>query len=658
MNIALSGNPFVDTGLGVIAALGRLDDVTVLTLEKVREVFGDGSQLAEWNSRLKTFTQVFGNNGPLFQTGYGYKKGVGPSERNLTIYRETLQALLDSIPVASKGSPCEGCGSRTDFDFARACGGVIEAAEAKVPGEKWIGRDWFPLSGSLGSDAQALPVASRPAHVCPTCLFAVHYLPLALISLDGWPALFQSTSVEFWYELVRDLVTGDGGAESRVKLKQFDTPGTKEGSRAVSRRLMAFFERIQEASRLGDIGSGTTLLVWRFKNSGASPDCQIDVIPNEALRFMWGAARSGLRKEVEHLIAGEDKRWGLFRCVSERRDYPGLYPRGKHAGASPKLFALYQSEVCGTPARVLSIAYTLARQAAMELKVNELSRLQRAEVFRALAARNRFRRLMSELARQNDFTLADYLLLFPPNDDERGVGVRSDGWNIIRYYLHHVDDQDVSVGTPGVGRPDNERIEKVVYYAGRIFSVYVAERGVGRFESDVLQRAGMGHLGTTWLRRQFTRLAAEFSGFTYAAWEVLCLNDAGRSCLSELLFQMRLLWAEWLRNGTSPAEGIPAIQNGSGLLKRVEEALAVVFTGYVQQRGVVRFHRDIIMRLQQRTIGLGWLRRQLVNRGGRRHEATMSESDWEDLSRTTPVTLPHRYDCSRCIYTWRISIGR
>lgn len=296
---------------------------------------------------------------------------------------------------------------------------------------------------------------------------------------------------------------------------------------------------------------------------------------------------------------------GLFRCISERRDYPGLYPRGKHAGASPNLFALYQNEVCGRPARVLSIAHTLARQVAAEVKANALSRLKRSEAFRTPAARNRFRRLMSELARQNDFTLTDYLLLFPPNDDERGVGVRSDGWNIIRYYLHRVDDQDVLAGTPGVGKPDNTRIEKVVYYAGRIFSVYVAKRGVGRFESDVLQRAGMGHLGTTWLQRQFTRLAAEFSGFTYAGWEVLCLNDMGRSCLSELLFQMRLLWAEWLRNGTSPSDGIPAIQNGSGLLKRVEEALAVLFTGYVQQRGVVRFHRDIIMRLQQRTIGLG-----------------------------------------------------
>ena len=221
--------------------------------------------------------------------------------------------------------------------------------------------------------------------------------PLALISLDGRLAVFQSTSVEFWYELLRDLVTGDGGVESRLKLKQFDTPGTKEGSRAVSRRLMAFFERVQEANRLGDIPPGTTLVVWRFTNSGASADCQIDVIPNEALRFMWDAARAGLRKEIERLIAAEDRRWGFLRCVSERREYPGLYPRGKYSGADPKLFALYQTEVCGRPAPVLSLAHTLARQAATEIKETELSRLQRPEAIRAPAARNRFRRLMWEL---------------------------------------------------------------------------------------------------------------------------------------------------------------------------------------------------------------------------------------------------------------------
>lgn len=631
MNVELSGNPFVDTGLGVIAALGGLDDVRTLTLVKMREIFGDGTKLAGWNSKLKTFTQVFGTNGPLFQKGYGYKKGVGPGARNLAIYRGTLQALLDAIPVATKGLPCEACAAPTNFDFARECGRVIEAEDAKAPEEKWVGRDWFPLSGSLGSDAQALPAASRPAHICPRCLFSVHYLPLALISLEGRLAVFQSTSVEFWYELLRDLVTGDGGVESRLKVKQFDTPGTKEGSRAVSTRLLAFFARVQEAKRFGDIPVGTTLIVWRFTNSGASPDCQIDAIPNEALRFMWDAARSGLRNEVQDLIAGEDKRWGLFRCVSERRDYRALYPTGKHVGASPKLFALYQTEVCCRPARILSLAQTLARQTAAEIKPKELPRFQRPEAFRSPATRNRFRRLMWEMARQGAFTLDDYLSLFPPNEDERGVGVRSDGWDMIRYYLHHVDDQDVPVGTLDTERLVGQRTEMIAYYAGQIFSAYAAERSIDRFESDVLQRAGMGQLGSMWLQRQFTRLAEQSPGFTYGAWEVLCMNDAGRSCLAELLFQMRLLWAEWLKNGAAPSKGMPLMQNTSGLPKSAEEALAGMLVRYVQDRGAARFRRDVLTRLQQRRIGLGWLRRQLLDRRRRRDDVALSESDWDEL---------------------------
>lgn len=345
---------------------------------------------------------------------------------------------------------------------------------------------------------------------------------------------------------------------------------------------------------------------------------------------MWDAARSGLRGEVESLIAGEDKRSGLLRCVSERREYPRLYPRGKHPGASPKLFALYQTDVCGRTARVLHLAQSISRRAATEIKAQELLRLQRPEAFRDPGGRNRFRRLMSELAWQGDFTLEDYLLLFPPSADERGVGVRFDGWDIIRYYLHHVDDEAISAATPDFQKRRGEPIERLAYYAGRIFETYVAERGVGRFESEVLQRSGMGSAGPKWLQRQFTRHAVQFRGFTYAAWEALCLNDAGRSCLSELLFQMRLLWAEWLKNGTAPPDGIPVAQNGSGLVNTVDVALAEMSARYVQQRGISRFHRDVLMRLQQGTIGLPWLRRQLV-RPGDRGAVRISERDWEDL---------------------------
>ncbi|HKG89022.1 MAG TPA: hypothetical protein VKA95_11905 [Nitrososphaeraceae archaeon] len=61
------------------------------------------------------------------------------------------------------------------------------------------------LAGSIGNDAQALPSASRAPNLCAKCLFAVHYLPLGVILVNGKLAVFQSTSKNFWYALVNTI---------------------------------------------------------------------------------------------------------------------------------------------------------------------------------------------------------------------------------------------------------------------------------------------------------------------------------------------------------------------------------------------------------------------------------------------------------------------
>ena len=69
-----TGNPFVDTGLCVVIAQAKkmskqVTTISDLTFEMFRDVVGDGLWLAEINKRLKSYTMVFGNNGPLTQTG-------------------------------------------------------------------------------------------------------------------------------------------------------------------------------------------------------------------------------------------------------------------------------------------------------------------------------------------------------------------------------------------------------------------------------------------------------------------------------------------------------------------------------------------------------------------------------------------------------------
>lgn len=67
----------------------------------------------------------------------------------------------------------------------------------------FIGRNWFPLAGSMGSDAQALPSASSGLNCCAKCLLAVQYLPQAGILMNGRLVLFQSTSIKLWYSWVK-----------------------------------------------------------------------------------------------------------------------------------------------------------------------------------------------------------------------------------------------------------------------------------------------------------------------------------------------------------------------------------------------------------------------------------------------------------------------
>ncbi len=113
-------------------------------------------------------------------------------------------------------------------------------------------------------------------------------------------------------------------------------------------------------------------------------------------------------------LAGKEKNNGrCFGAHTERRDYPELYPRGKRLGASPKLFRLYQTEVCDRPLRALSIARSAAQQASKGLKPKDLARLQRQEAFRSQEVRNRFRGFMSALAQQDAFNLDDYFHFFP-----------------------------------------------------------------------------------------------------------------------------------------------------------------------------------------------------------------------------------------------------
>src|SRR5437773_7960665 len=90
-------------------------DVSELTFSDIRKLVNDGTGLSHDNLWLKSFTMVFGTNGPLTQPAY---KKAGKNE---LIYKGIVRRLLDAAEQEGSGNPCELTGILTGFNFHETC---------------------------------------------------------------------------------------------------------------------------------------------------------------------------------------------------------------------------------------------------------------------------------------------------------------------------------------------------------------------------------------------------------------------------------------------------------------------------------------------------------------------------------------------------------
>lgn len=600
--IELTGNPFVDTGLCVISHMAGLERIDDLSLKNIKHVFGDGYELANKNSQLKCFTQIFTTNNPLKQPSYS-------AEKRVKEYVETLKDLLDGIEESdgSGESICWSCGSPTTYTF-----------------KKQIGREWFPLSGSLGSDAQFLPAASSSPFICPLCLFSVHYLTFGTFLLSGKLAVLQSNYSDFQYRLIKDLAAD---IASRTNAGNYETVGSKEGDRVLLRRLLAFFRKTKEAKGTYKLPTSAMLYMWKFSNAGQNPACAIEEIPNSSLAFLEEVAKHGMEGELETLASLEkNPQYSLLRCVSQRRDYNNLYPFKKHKGSTPRLYELYQRHVIGRSQAVLKLSHKVASHIRENVEEREVERMKRKEAFRDRVYTTKVKKAIIELAERGNLVLDDYVLLFPYKEGS-GVAIDGSGWEAIRYYLHNPDVEWLDEGPAEIYAPDT-KMQEVKWYASKIEKALKERYGEERFRKVVLDGLRRGKIGISWLRRQFTQLSMIHGGFCYCHWQNLCKVD-GRLSTDELVFQLRLLWSQ--RNGHF--KEVPFFQketgNTSGLPPNLLGAISQLHEGYVNERGVERFRKYILAPMLKGERGLGWFKKKLVDR--KESEVPLSEDEWEHM---------------------------
>lgn len=597
MKIELTGNPFVDTGLAVLATLSNCENINDLTLDHMKKVHGDGKELARWNSKLKSTSMIFTINS--LATHPGIKDHV----KRILYYSKMTTGILNKIGKEDIPERCESCGNNYSLDIDKLTREILVPLGNK-DAKRYVGRDWFPLAGSIGSDAQALPASSRAPNICAKCLFAVHYLPLGLILISGRIAVFQSTSRSFWYDYVKSIVKE---IRHRVTAGNMDTLGSKEGSVAAINRILIIMEEMHKE----DLPPGTSLFVWRFSNSGTGPDCEIKEIPNSALVFLREAVRHGCRKEITEVISKDrNPEYSFLNCISKGTDYSFLYPFKKFNGVSPKLFFLYQTHIRHVSNTSLKTAYRIAEYVKSKLGKKEFENLGK-DVDKDFAKQNIIRKLTVTMVESGFLDYKEYLALFSA---DLGIRINRDAWKFIKYYMHNIGEFYSVDHRTTIGNYGND--DKVFYIGAVIFNSIVNDKGIEKFQQTVLEPLAHGKLGLSWLRRQFIKNAEKHEGFTYDDWKSLCLNEQGKESAYELLFRFRLMWIEWIKKGIVPEIKRPSFISEPNRLEtdlspEYEGLLARIVDDYINRKGLLKFQKYVLEELKKGGKDLYWFRKQL-----------------------------------------------
>ncbi len=593
MSISLVGNPFVDTGLAVLAFKSGCEQLTDLTLEKIKKVHGDGTDLANRNSKLKSTSMIFTINSLITHPG------IKPPEKRVDFYSKITTAILNKIGLEDIKERCESCGNQRSLDIDKLVRETLVPLGYKDD-KRYTGRDWFPLAGSIGSDAQALPAGSRTPNLCAKCLFAVHYLPQGVVLRDGKLAVFQSTSQKFWYLYVSRIAEE---IENRIRAGKFETLGSKEGS------IVVIEKTIETLRKIRSLEAGTSLFVWMFSNSGTGPDCLIDEIPNRALQFLFNVIRNVTtgREEIMQLIRRDkNPEYSFLNCISTGKDYYWLYPSKKFAGVSPEFFLLYQTQIRTVSKRALLTACKIAKYLNLNLSNKELADLNR-NLTTDFAKKNRIRKYIAEMVDKGVFGFEDYLSLFA-QDSSMKIGINNDVWKYISYYLRYSDACIIGVEVDSALVHD----ELQLYVAKTIFDDQLQSIGVTRFRNEVLDKFTLGKINTSWLRRQFLKAAINHECFTYETWKALCLDEQGRETTYELLFRFRLMWTEWFRTGnlpkiTKPLQ-VPIRPHKIDIPPDIEQLIFKIAQEYITKRGLSRLRKDVIEALIRGEKTLYWFK--------------------------------------------------
>lgn len=339
-----TGSAFLNNALQTIEVLGELDDVSEITTDRLLGLYKK-YKIWELYKRMKSYSMLFSRNGPLLND-----KDFGDK-----IYKGIFEYTLNNFEIEGQYQ-CEISGLRFDTSFSEIYEKILYKVKypvKKIKGkDKTINRCWFPLTGALGSDAQALPQAKFDIQIHPICLVIIQFLPFSALLYKGGVLLFDTANFDFSKDFIQESV-------ERVQ-QEINLTSSKKSIENI--RDFSQGDYILRAIRIykelrGEYDAYTDMNLWSYSNSGTGASCEIDRIPNQTFKTLLEIYNTNIKckEDLKDILKRSSRRF--LEYLIEGKDYYGLYPRkiaikkGKKTetikleGVSVEFFDIYQAAI-------------------------------------------------------------------------------------------------------------------------------------------------------------------------------------------------------------------------------------------------------------------------------------------------------------------------
>lgn len=366
-----TGHPVVDTGFAVAIVKAGKRRPEEMTIDDFKNVIGDGQWLAEANTMMNSYVCLFANaflnrqvkdkDKPLQQTKY---------KRILTALINDMQQSLSNKSVSTDLCECTGTFPSANRALALLTEQLREDKILKKDQRLDIGRNAFPLIGSITNDAGALPSASREPKLSAFALLCAQLAPLATVMLKGKIVFFQYTEPNLLIPHAKSAYSDTISKLEVIKIKSIKNAsisaiGTGKGSRSLVLILLNEFNRLKNIQEIEELPEHIALNLWLIINSGTSFDCEIIEIPNETLKFLWQAAVQ-FPDEIKDLLK-KDHSESIFDCIISKKDYLRLYPQNNSKPIPIDLLSKAKT--------ILNAKYRTVEKISEDIEENEISAL-------------------------------------------------------------------------------------------------------------------------------------------------------------------------------------------------------------------------------------------------------------------------------------------